>query len=141
MNVTVKSRWTPADEAALLELQNRKVRIMEEAREPVRRIVQQWGDDLLLGTVETITSMMIADAEALRDALWREARMTQRQIVLTPAQMKAARKAMKRLIAAEIADSWKGGGDPEHIPGVERELREARKELSQLFFSREEGTP
>jgi hypothetical protein len=36
------------------------------------------------------------------------------------------KRAVTRLIKAEISDSWKGGGDPSDIPDIERELAEAR---------------
>lgn len=38
----------------------------------------------------------------------------------------AVHKLLQRLIDAEVADSWKGGGDPADIPEIEQELREAR---------------
>jgi len=34
--------------------------------------------------------------------------------------------AVTRLIKAEIAASWKGGGDPADIPRIEQELNNAR---------------
>jgi hypothetical protein len=40
--------------------------------------------------------------------------------------LRKLREAVKRLVKAEIDDSWKGGGDPDDIPGIERELELAR---------------
>lgn len=39
------------------------------------------------------------------------------------------RLAVRRLIDAEVADAWKGGGDPDDIPDIEFELREARAQF------------
>lgn len=41
--------------------------------------------------------------------------------------LKAFDKTVKKLVQAEIANVWKGAGDPADIPAIERELREARK--------------
>lgn len=45
----------------------------------------------------------------------------------------ALMRRVERLIGAEIADSWKGGGDPDDIPEIERELRLARRELERFL--------
>ena len=42
-------------------------------------------------------------------------------------------KVIDRLIKAEIEDSWKGGGDPEDIPEIEKELRRARASFEKLL--------
>ena len=39
------------------------------------------------------------------------------------------RKAIQRLVDAEVADSWKGGGDPADIPFIEQELELAKMYL------------
>lgn len=51
------------------------------------------------------------------------------------AQMKqrAVRLAVRRLIEAEVADSWKGGGDPADIPDIEDELIEARVQFEEAL--------
>lgn len=43
------------------------------------------------------------------------------------------RAAIKRLIQAEIKDSWKGGGDPADFPAIEAELADARAELKDVL--------
>ena len=39
------------------------------------------------------------------------------------------RKAIERLVDAEIAHSWKGGGDSSDIPYIEQELELAKVHL------------
>ena len=39
------------------------------------------------------------------------------------------RRIVERLVAAEVAHSWKGGGDPTDIPEIVAELAEARAEF------------
>lgn len=46
---------------------------------------------------------------------------------------KEIRAAVKRLIDAEVADSWKGGGDPADIPYIEQELEIARMKFDSLM--------
>lgn len=43
------------------------------------------------------------------------------------------RSAIRRLVRAEVADAWKGGGCPEDIPYIERELKSADKALQKLI--------
>jgi hypothetical protein len=43
------------------------------------------------------------------------------------------RRAIRRLVRAEIANSWKGGGDPEDIPVIGEELHAAKTRLSVLI--------
>lgn len=45
---------------------------------------------------------------------------------MTPSQATALKAAIKNLVAAEVADSWKGGGDPADIPFIKADLRAAR---------------
>ena len=45
---------------------------------------------------------------------------------LSEQNAKTIRNVVKRLVEAEIANSWKGGGPPEDIPLVEERLRAAR---------------
>lgn len=47
--------------------------------------------------------------------------------------IKRLRRAIRRLVLAHEADSWKGGGDPDDIPAIERELKAARKALNALL--------
>lgn len=46
------------------------------------------------------------------------------------AQLKTA---IRKLVLAEVADSWKGGGYPEDLPIIEEELRAARIRVSVLI--------
>lgn len=46
---------------------------------------------------------------------------------------KEIRAAVKRLINAEVADSWKGGGDPADIPYIEQELEIAQMKFDALM--------
>lgn len=52
---------------------------------------------------------------------------------------------LRELIAdyrdAEIADSWKGGGDPADIPGIEADLREAKTALEVFIHTITEDAP
>lgn len=41
-------------------------------------------------------------------------------------KLAAVRRAVKRLVKAEIADSWKGGTMPEDWSAIERELERAK---------------
>lgn len=43
------------------------------------------------------------------------------------------KKAIRQLVRAEIADSWKGGGYKDDIPIIEEELRECRIRVSLLI--------
>lgn len=43
------------------------------------------------------------------------------------------RGAIKRLVDVEVADSWKGGGDPEDWPAIEAELKVAKHELKSVL--------
>lgn len=63
--------------------------------------------------------------------------------------MRALRRAVRRLVQAEVANTWKGGGDPADIPLVERELKAARKhyetvlkriETGEIWWERKKGT-
>lgn len=73
----VRSVWTSRDEAALLELTERKQRVMAEMRAPVDRLVASMneasvlkgGSGCGLGDHDTWVDVLIEHAEALRDAL------------------------------------------------------------------------
>lgn len=43
------------------------------------------------------------------------------------------KRAIRILVRAEIADSWKGGGRPEDIPIIEQELKSARCRVAVLL--------
>ena len=46
--------------------------------------------------------------------------------------------AVERLVNAEIADSWSGGGDPNDVPAVELELAQARHAFYEWLQARDE---
>lgn len=46
---------------------------------------------------------------------------------------KEIKAAVQRLVDAEVADSWKGGGDPADIPYIEQELEIARMKFDSLM--------
>ena len=52
---------------------------------------------------------------------------------MTPAQAQALKVAIRKLVLAEIANSWKGGGHPEDIPIIEEDLRNARIRVTALL--------
>ena len=43
--------------------------------------------------------------------------------------LRKVRAAVRGLVKAEVADSWKGGGDPEDIPLIEERLKHAKQKL------------
>lgn len=65
---TVRNKWTPREEAGLIELQQRKARIMAEARAPIADLLVTMpsGEH---GYCEDHIEWFVANAEALRDAL------------------------------------------------------------------------
>ena len=74
---TVRSRWTPRDEADLAERLERKTRIMSEALAPVRDLARDLLRDAGVPSdsvdapdvEERAVRWLAANAEALRDAL------------------------------------------------------------------------
>ena len=52
---------------------------------------------------------------------------------MTPEQAKQLKVAIRKLVLAEIADSWKGSGYLGDIPIIEEELRTARIRVSVLI--------
>ena len=48
-------------------------------------------------------------------------------------QKKQLKEAIRKLVRAEIANSWKGGEYPEDIPSIEKELTAARTRVSVLL--------
>jgi hypothetical protein len=52
---------------------------------------------------------------------------------MSPLEAKKLKRAIRQLVLAEIADSWKGGGYPEDIPIIEEELRRARIRVSVII--------
>lgn len=65
---SVRSVWTAKDEASLQELNERKARIMEENREPLR-ILAAALPTTHTNDIEDVVDWMISNAEAMRDAL------------------------------------------------------------------------
>ena len=43
------------------------------------------------------------------------------------------RNCIRRLVKAEIANSWKGGGDPADTPAIEKELKLAKAALNRAI--------
>lgn len=43
------------------------------------------------------------------------------------------RRAIRRLVRAELKDSWKGAGYPEDIPGIEARMKVERKRVNDLI--------
>jgi hypothetical protein len=66
-SITIRGRWTAKDEALLLELTERKARLMLENREPVAKLVTELPSRGLAH--DTVTDWAISNADALRDAL------------------------------------------------------------------------
>ena len=56
--------------------------------------------------------------------------------MITELEAANIKRAIRRLIRAEVDDSWKGGGDPIYIPDIEKELRSARASLSNLLSTK-----
>lgn len=52
---------------------------------------------------------------------------------ITDNEATVLRYAIRQLVRAEVADSWKGGGYPEDVPLIEEELRRARIRVSVLI--------
>jgi hypothetical protein len=52
---------------------------------------------------------------------------------MTPSQAQQLKTAIRKLVLAEVADSWKGAGYPEDILILEEELRAARIRVSVLI--------
>lgn len=48
---------------------------------------------------------------------------------MTAKQAFKLKKLILQRINAEIADSWKGGGDPDDWDAIERRLRDAKRKL------------
>ena len=44
------------------------------------------------------------------------------------------RQAIKRYASDVAEDSWKGGGDPEEIPSIEKELKESKNNIEMLIM-------
>ena len=53
-------------------------------------------------------------------------------------QAKQLKVAIQELVDAEVADSWKGGGDPADIPIIEAELKACRIVVSALIAAQVE---
>lgn len=69
---SVRSVWTPADEAKLLDLQERKNRIMGEARERVSEvvaIVMEHASEVNFMSEAQLVNWAIGNADALTEVL------------------------------------------------------------------------
>lgn len=53
--------------------------------------------------------------------------------MITKLQRRALQSAIRALVKAEVADSWKGGGYPGDITISKQELRDAKLALNQLL--------
>jgi hypothetical protein len=58
-------RWTPGDETALKELQERKIRIIEAAKNPIVRVAEA----LCHKDPESLAELLVQSAAEIRDAL------------------------------------------------------------------------
>ncbi len=54
--------------------------------------------------------------------------------MITKTETEKLRRLIRRLVKAEVADSWKGGQMPEDWPAIEYELRAARHALNAYLF-------
>lgn len=52
---------------------------------------------------------------------------------MTPNQASNLKLAIKRLIAAEVTNSWSGTGDPDDTKDIETELETAHKQVNRLI--------
>lgn len=72
-DTTAKSRWTSKDEATLVELTERKQRIMAENLKPLEdvaiMVLMEAARQMTNQDTEAVVSAMAAHADALRDAL------------------------------------------------------------------------
>lgn len=105
MNTTVRSKWTPRDEALFVEMKARREAIMQENRVPLMAITQTLKIEELDATAETdgadttisydadkFIDWMISRADALRDAL---EPFDSGARPATAEQMRSAREALK----------------------------------------------
>lgn len=56
-------------------------------------------------------------------------------MTITSKQAKELRKRIAKLVKAEVADSWKGGGNPADKPIIEEDLRIANKRLREYIVT------
>lgn len=52
---------------------------------------------------------------------------------MKPVSQNTLRRAINTYTAAELANSWKGGGDPDDWPAIELRLKRARARLDLLL--------
>lgn len=55
--------------------------------------------------------------------------------MITPTERAVLRQIIRRLVRAEVAESWKGSGPFEEYPLLEAETRAAKREL-RVFLNR-----
>lgn len=60
--------------------------------------------------------------------------------MITKQEADQLRKLIEEFRDTEVADSWKGGGDPADVPFIERELEVAKTNLEQFIHKLEHGT-
>lgn len=53
--------------------------------------------------------------------------------MITKKQARLLKDKIKRVVDADVADSWKGGGDPADFPQIENELKEAQTDLDKYI--------
>ena len=60
---------------------------------------------------------------------------------MSPKDAKQLKDAIRRLVRAEVADSWKGAGDPDDIPLIKEDLRRAKVRVLALLARMTRPTP
>jgi len=60
---------------------------------------------------------------------------------MTKSQAATLRRKIHRFVRATEDDSWKGGGDPDCIPEIEKEVKDATGDLRKYIDSLTEPTP
>lgn len=60
--------------------------------------------------------------------------------MITTEQAHQLRAAIESYRDAELADSWKGAGDPSDRESIEADLRETKRDLELLIHRLEHGT-
>lgn len=54
---------------------------------------------------------------------------------MTQTEADHLRRQIRNLVAAEVDDSWSGGGDPDDTPAIAARLRKHRKAVNDLIRS------
>ncbi len=53
--------------------------------------------------------------------------------MITKNQANHLKTLIRQLVQAELADSWKGGGDPDDVPDIEKELIKCKRQIKQYI--------